>query len=265
MDELIALLQANPSAVFSDPLMLALLLFSGLLLLAIIVGGIVTLLLGIKYFKYNRQPVSSGVTAIQAAERLLAAKGLSDVKVVKEGFFRELFYGNYYSGRTKTVYLRGGIAHKNSVTSVGVAIQKAGLAMLDAEHDKQFQVRDKLQGLFLFSPVFFIGVLLVGGLFDYLINKSLGNYTMIAAIAGLAFYFAATIFTLFTITTEKKAGKIALKALSDFNLMTPDEIVVFQKLQSYYMIKYVLDFIITLLRLILYILKLFAKSRSKSS
>lgn len=265
MDELINLLQTNPSAVLSDPLMLALLIVSGLLLLAIVIGGIVTLILGIKYMKYNRQPVSSGKTAIEAAQQLLAAKGLSDVKVVKEGFFRELFYGNYYSGRTKTVYLRSGIAKKNSVTSVGVAIQKSGLAMLDAEGDMQFQVRDKLQGLFLFSPVFFVGILLVGGVIDYLINKTFGSYTMIAAITGLVFYLAATIFTFFTITTEKKAGKIAIAALSEFNLMTQDEIVAFGKLQSYYMIKYVLDFIITLLRLILYILKLFAKSRSKSN
>ena len=245
--------------------MLALLVVTGLLLLAIVVGGIVTLILGIKYFKYNRQPVSSGATAIEAAQSLLAAKGLSDVKVVKEGFFRELFYGKYYSGRKKTVYLRSGIAHKNTVTSVGVAIQKAGLAMLDAEGDLQFKVRDRLQGLFLFSPVFFVGIIVTGAALDYLLNKSLGNYTMLAAIAGLVFYFAATIFTLFTITTEKKAGKIALLALSDFNLMTQDEIILFQKLQSYYMIKYVLDFIITLLRLILYILKLFSKNGSKSN
>ena len=245
--------------------MLALLVVSALLLIAIVIGGVATLILGIQYLSYNKKPVSSGLTAVEAARQLLLAKGLSDVSVVKEGFFRELFYGNYYSGRTKTVYLRRGIAQKNSVTAVGVAIQKSGLAMLDAQGDRAFQVRDKLQGLFLFSPVFFVGIMIVGGAIDYLIHHSFGSYTMIAAIAGLAFYLAATIFTLFTITTEKKAGKIALNALADFNLMTPDEILVFQKLQSYYMVKYVMDFIITLLRLILYVLKLFAKSRSKSS
>ncbi len=139
-------------------------------------------------------------------------------------------------------------------------MQKAGLALLDAAGDAQSRTRDKLRRFFLFAPVFFVVVLIVGGLIDYIVNMTLGEYTVASALIGLAFYLLAAIYTLFTVTTEKKAGAAALTALGGAGFMTREELDAFRKLQRHYMIKYVLDFIVTLLRLLLCVLELIAKS-----
>lgn len=254
----------NPAATLSDPLLIVTTILFGLLVLASVIAGIIALALGIKYWRYNRKPVSSGLTGTEAARKLLDECGLQDVQVKRAGLLRALVYGNYYSRRAKTVFLRRNIADRNSVTAVGVATQKAGLALLDQQGDPQLRVRESLRGIFLFAPIFFIIILAVGALIDYLVSHTIGEWTTISAIIGLVYYLAATVYTLFTITTEKKAGAAALHALTEKGLMTEEEVSVFAKLQRYYMAKYIFDFIVTLLRMLLYVLKLVGMSRSNS-
>jgi len=238
MNDVTEVLASNPSAALGSPLAITALILFGLLVVASVVAAAAALFLWIKYMKYNRQPVASGLTALEAARELLDQNQLSDVQVKKAGFLRALVYGNHYNRRRKTVYLRKNIANRNSVTAVGVAVQKVGLVLLDQQGDKQFRVRESLRGLFLFAPVFFIIVLIVGAAIDFAISQTIGQWTTIAAVAGLVYYLAATVYTLFTITTEKKAGKIALQSLEEHQMMTTEEIHAFAGLQQYYMVKY---------------------------
>ncbi|MDD3213272.1 MAG: zinc metallopeptidase, partial [Eubacteriales bacterium] len=110
----------NPAATLSDPLLIVTMILLGLLVVASVIAGIITLALGIKYWRYNRKPVQSGLTGIEAARKLLDESGLENVQVQQAGFLRALIYGNYYSRRAKTVFLRRNIANRNSVTAVGV-------------------------------------------------------------------------------------------------------------------------------------------------
>ncbi len=263
MNEFTDVLQSNPTIAWNDPLMGVALVLLGLLLLAVVIAGVMTLVLGLKYWKYNRQPVQSGLTGMETARKLLDESGLADVQVKPAGFLRALVYGNYYSRRAKTVFLRKNIANRNSITAVGVATQKTGLALLDQEGDPQFRVRESLRGIFLFAPVFFIIILIVGAGIDYLVSHSIGQWTTISSIIGLLYYLAATVYTLFTITTEKKAGATAREALREKGLMNTEELEAFAKLQRYYIVKYILDFVVTLLRLLLYVLNLVSKGQSK--
>jgi len=265
MDPITDTIQTNPSLALGDPLMITALVLVALLLLASLVAGVMTLVLWLKYLKYNRQPVQAGYTGTEAARKLLDESGLEDVQVRRAGFLRALFYGNYYSRRARTVFLRRNIADRNSVTAIGVATQKAGLALLDKEGDPQFRVRESLRGFFLFAPIFFIIVLLVGLGIDYAVSHTVGQWTVVSVIVGLLYYLAATVYLLFTITTEKRAGRATLKVLAEKGMMTEEEREAFAKLQRYYIVKYVLDFIVTLLRLLLYVVKLISQSRSGKS
>ena len=125
----------------------------------IVIMGIVCLVLEflvwMRYSSANRVGISCQLSGIEAARYALDQSGLQHVKVRRAGFIREGLFGNYYNVMTKTIYLRswlGKIDKKRTVTAVALGVQKAALARLCEEGDRQAQVRGSLSLLGIFGP-----------------------------------------------------------------------------------------------------------------
>lgn len=240
---------------------LAIMIVSGLIVAGLVVALIVQISLIIKYKKFNKTPLSNGLTSQQTARSLLDANGLQNVQIKKLGFFRRiLLFGNHYSVMKKTIYLRKNILDSSSVTAVGIATQKVCLAIQHKNKDKSFIFRYVLQILTLFTPLLFYGSVAIGLLID-IVTQFTGIPTIIGLFVGIGFYLLTFILQIFNIKVEKKANEQAVEVLKSANIFNEQEIATLKELLRLYIIADIIVLVLSILKLILQILKIFAKSK----
>ena len=224
------------------------------------ISTVTSVWLFVKYIKFNRMDNSAGLTGTQVARIILDANGLEDIKVKETG---SILFGNSYSHFFKKVRLRRLTRHKHSLTSLGMGAQKASLAILDKEGDRDMRTRVRLYPIITFGPFAFVPLILIGALIDYFLLGQNGVVTLIGAGVGLLFYVYAVVLTLLTLKTEKKAQNKAYDLLQEYNLANDEELENLKELFKLYNIQYVNDIILASLELIykaLQLLALFQKS-----
>lgn len=254
------LLAASPVDGVELGLFLALLVVVILIGIAAIVSAILQLIIAINYWVTDRESTAAGYTGETAAKAMLAKLGYTDISVEKAGLFRALIYGNHYNPKKKTVYLRASTYNRNNVTSVGLALQKVGLAAQDKK-DGSVRARWRLQKIGIFGPILFIPIVIIGAGVDLgVMFLTDGNFTgigtLIATLIGVAYFIAAFVLTILNIKVEKKANEATLALLREHDFMTDYEIQKLSKVFKTYILAYVANFIISLLELIRVILKI---------
>lgn len=262
----------NPMPIDSLDLVLMILLgvFGIILLAALIFATITRIRIFATYRKLNKIMNSEGLTGKEATRKFLDMVELESVGVEKCSWWRALFslggamgFGNNYSIYKKTIFLRRNIVDKKSLTAVGIGTQKVGLAMLDKRGDKQYRFTARIKPFLFFAPVAFLPLIIIGTILDVLIFKSVGIMTVVFTLIGLAYYILAFLILLFTIKTEKRANKISIGLMEETNFLTPEERENIKTLYNTYILAYIADFIVALLKLITSILKFILKASSK--
>ena len=250
----------------------------GLAIAYIIVGALIAVMavvcivlelrVYLKYRKANKMGISTQMTGIDAARYALDHYGLTNVKVRKSGFIREMFFGNYYNILTKTIYLRsvfGKIDNKTTVTSTALGVQKAAVARLCESGDKQAKVRNSLSLLGVFGPILFIPVVLIGVIIDVLVMKEVTMISYLSLGVGGALAIAGFIVILLNIPVEKRANKLALQMMEETGLATGQELAVMKEVFDAYILSYIAQFILELLRVIQWILEIVIKVQADNS
>lgn len=248
----------NFLAAQADGLDIAYIVVTGVLILVIVAALIAQIFVAVGYWQGNRVQNSLGLTGEEFARRLLDANGMQDVQVKKCGILRTLLFGNHYSIMKRTVYLRTFTIKKASVTSVAIAAQKAALAEMHRNGDRQMIVRGRLQGFGIFAPSLFLPLLIIGLVVDLLVIHLL-VFTIVAIVIGLLFIVFSFVVTLLNIPVEKRAMVRAKEWLNAS--LTPEENNRIEKIFRCYMVEYVLQFIIAILRLIQLILKILSAAK----
>ena len=233
-----------------------------LIVLVALVSSCVAIWLAIKYIVYNRRMNSKGITGAEAAREILDKNGLQKIKV---STFGSLLFGNSYSHYFKKVRIRRLTNKKPSITSLAIGAQKASLAILDKEGDKDMKTRIILTPLMYFGPFAFIPLLIVGILIDVIVFGFNGWCTMIFAGLGLLFYVISFVLSVMVLKTEVKAQKKAVQILKDDDMATDEEIGMMKELFKLYNIQYVNDLIMEFLQMLLKILQFVAKIQGNSS
>lgn len=151
------------------------------------------------YNKYAQERSASGLTAAQAARRLLDRAGLANVAI--EAVPGQLT--DHYDPRTKT--LRLSAPESRSVAAIGVAAHEAGHALQDAHGYAPLVLRNAVVpvasfGSMLAFPLFFIGLL--AGIPSLL-------------WAGILFFAGVVFFTLITLPVEFDASRRAVQVLQE--------------------------------------------------
>ena len=220
-----------------------------LLGIAIIAAFIAQIVIVIGYWRGNRTNNSLGLSGGEYARKLLDQNGMPDV-----------LFGNHYSITKRTVYLRMRTINKPSLTAVAMAAQKVALAEQHRDGDTKMIVRSRLQGLGVFAPILFVPLVLIGFLVDIFVLETL-LFSLVTAGIGLLFILFGFIVTLLNIPVEKKAMERAQVILE--NELTGEEMVTVKKIFRSYLVEYVLQFIIAILRIIQLILKILIRIRKK--
>ena len=253
----------------ASPALTAAYLVVGLL---IAIMSVVCLVLEIRvwlcYRKANKRGISTHMTGLESARYVLDQSGLGHVKVRKAGFLREALFGNYYNVATKTIYLRswlGKIDNKTSVTSTALGVQKAAIARLCEEGDEQAKLRGRLSLLGIFGPLLFIPIILVGVIIDFLVMKDITIVSYVCMGVSFLLLVAGFIVTWLNIPVEKRANALALRMMRDYGLATEDELDMMAEVYDAYILSYIAQFILEVLRVIQWILEIVIKAQNSKS
>ena len=241
---------------------LALIVVGGLITLAGVYALVISIWLMVKYIQFNRIDNSANLTGEQMARKMLDENGLNHIGVKVTG---SLLFGNSYSHYFKKVRLRRFTRHQHSLTALGMGAQKAALAVLDKEGDRDMKKRIRLYPLITFGPFAFIPLITIGALLDYFVFNQSGTLILVLGGIGLLFYVYSIVLSVMTLKTEKKAQEKAYSILEQENLATAEELSSLKELFHLYNVQYINDIILASLELLYVVLEILAATNGNSS
>ena len=164
--------------------------------------------------KYSTQYSRRGITAAQAARRVLDANGLQHVQIQHVG-------GNltdHFGPKANVIRLSDSVYSSTSTAAIGVACHEAGHAVQHAVHYAPIKLRNAIVpitniGSRLSMPLILLGLILSAASPDL--------YWLI--YAGIACFGLSAVFQLVTLPTEFNASRRALQAIASGNLLYDDE------------------------------------------
>lgn len=213
----------------------------------IILGAIICLIASARvkstFKKYSKLASMTGLTGAQAAERMLAAAGITDVRVVPT---RGELTDNY-NPSSKTVNLSEPVYNSNSVAAIGVACHECGHAIQHAKGYAPITFRSALVPVANIGSTISWPLIAIGFVFN-------GNMGLFFIQLGIIAFSLAVLFQIVTLPVEFNASARALKQIEALNLVGASEIKYTRKVLKAAAMTYVAgaaSAILQLLRLIL--------------
>lgn len=190
--------------------------------------------------KYSQTPVSAGISAANAARRVLDAGGVSGVSI--EQIRGELT--DHFDPKAKVIRLSDAVHNSHSAAAIGVAAHEAGHAIQYSKGYFPMKLRAAVIpatkiGSMISIPLFFIGLIMAS---EYLMT------------AGIILYSTIALFQLITLPVEFNASKRALRSLEATGILRGDDLTAAKKVLSAAALTYVAALatsLMTLLRLVL--------------
>ena len=166
--------------------------------------------------RYSKQLSARRLTGAQAAQRVLAASGVTGVRI-------ERISGNltdHYDPRTNVIRLSDSVYDNCSTAAIGVACHEAGHAVQYATNYAPIKLRAAIIpvtnfGSRLAMPLIILGVALSS------ISYQLYSFVYV----GILCFSLSLVFQLVTLPVEFNASSRALKAIESGNLLTDSELV----------------------------------------
>ncbi len=190
--------------------------------------------------KYSRESNRRRLTGAQAAEAVLRANGVYDVRIAST-------WGNltdHYDPRDNTIYLSQGVYGAATVAAVGVAAHEAGHAVQYAVGYAPIRLRSAIVPLTNLGSKFSF-ILLFAGLLLY--SQSL-------FLVGILLFSLTTFFQLVTLPVEFNASHRALEAIENRGLLDGEELTGARKVLRAAALTYVAALLMSALHLLRYVL-----------
>lgn len=161
--------------------------------------------------KYNEVYSSRGITAADAARKILDANGLYNIRI-------EHVSGNltdHFSPKEGVVRLSDATYNSSSVAAIGVAAHECGHAIQHQTGYVPIKIRNGIVPIVnvsnaLSMPLFILGLIL-----------SIGPLAM----AGALLFGMVLVFQLVTLPTETNASRRAMKTLDEMAILEGDELI----------------------------------------
>ena len=113
-----------------------------------------------------------------------------------------------------------------------------------------------MQIVSLVGPILFVPVVLLGFILDYILFQVFGIFSIVGIAVGLFLVLAGFIERMLNIPVEKKANEMALSMIRETGVLDEEEIVIVEKVFKAYMIAYICEFIIAVLRIVQIVLEI---------
>ncbi len=211
-----------------------------------------------KNAKFAVKQSSSQKTGSQVALEILAANGITDVRVIAGAEGQD-----HFNPETKTISLSPSTYNSSSISAMAIAAHEVGHAIQFHKKSVLVRVRGVLQ-----TPVQIaagVGQMMfaMGGIFMMLI-MGFSTWMVWITIAGLIMYAAMGIFQLVTLPLEFDASRRAMKNLNNLGLINGEE----EKQGAKAVLKaaamtYVIAFVSTMVTLAFFIIRFLIMTQNK--
>lgn len=180
------------------------------ILIPIIIGLYAQMRVSSAYHKYSQIRSSGGLTGRDAAEAVMRAAGINDVKIVPiEGELTD-----HYDPTKKTLALSRANYSGTSIAALGVAAHEAGHAIQHKQKYAPLNLRMSLVPITNFACSL-LPIVMLGGFFLF--------HSITAIYIGVAVYLILTVFQLVTLPVEFNASTRAKRYLGSLGIVNPNE------------------------------------------
>ena len=164
--------------------------------------------------KYAKQISRRQITGAEAAQRVLHANGVYNVRI-------ERVSGNltdHYDPKTNVIRLSDSVYSSPSTAAIGVACHEAGHAVQYAQSYGPIKLRAAIIpitniGSHLAMPLILLGIIL----------GAAGSYASFFIELGIACFSLSLVFQLITLPVEFNASRRAMTTIKQADLLTQDE------------------------------------------
>jgi uncharacterized protein len=227
----------------------------GILIISLLfmgIGFLVQMRLKSKFQQYSKQPIGSGLTGREVAEKMLRENGIYDVKVISvDGFLSD-----HYNPLNKTVNLSPDVYNGASIAAAAVSAHECGHAVQHATSYQWLMMRSRLVPVVKVSTTLSQWVLMIGlGVLGF----GGGNPTVL--LVGIVLFAATTLFSVITLPVEFDASNRALAWLDRTNVTSQNEHAGAKDALKWAAMTYVVAAIASIVTLVQYILIYMSRSR----
>lgn len=166
--------------------------------------------------RYAKQLSIRRITGAQAAQRVLTANGIGNVKIERvSGKLTD-----HYDPKANVIRLSDSVYDSTSTAAIGVACHEAGHAVQYAQDYAPIKLRAAIVpatnlGSKLAMPLILLGLLL----------SFAGFYSYTLVYLGIACFGLSLVFQLVTLPVEFNASNRALRAIEEGNILTEEELL----------------------------------------
>ncbi len=180
-----------------------------MLLPALVIAGIATIVTRSTFNKYSQVSASSGLTGAEAAARMLARQGVTNVRIERVNGF----LSDHYDPTSRILRLSPGVYDSASLAAIGVACHEAGHALQHAAHYAPLHLRTAL------VPATQIGT--QASYIFFLIGMLLHNPALLWV--AIVFFAVGFLFALVTLPVEWNATARAKGFMVSSGIVSPQE------------------------------------------
>jgi len=164
--------------------------------------------------RYSKQISSRHITGSNAAERVLRANGVTNVRIEKVS-------GNltdHYDPKSNVIRLSDSVYDSASTAAIGVACHEAGHAVQYAQSYFPIKLRAAIIPVTNIGSRLAMPLILLGILFG-----AFGNYSYTLVYVGIACFALSLVFQLITLPVEFNASRRAMEAIEQTQILTDEE------------------------------------------
>lgn len=164
--------------------------------------------------KYAQQFSIRRITGAQAAQRVLSANGIGNVRIERVG-------GNltdHYDPKTNVIRLSDSVYDSTSTAAIGVACHEAGHAVQYAQSYAPIKLRAAIIPITNIGSKLAMPLILIG-----LLMGALGEFGDFFVYLGIAAFGLSLVFQLITLPVEFNASRRAMEAIESGNILTEEE------------------------------------------
>ena len=185
-----------------------------LLLPCILLASIASIKVNTTFKKYSKQLSRRNITGAEAAQRVLSANGVSNVRIERvSGKLTD-----HYDPKTNVIRLSDEVYNSTSTAAIGVASHEAGHAVQYAKSYAPIKIRAAMVPAVNFGSRISMPLILIGFLL-----ASFGYGSTILIELGILCFSLSLLFQLVTLPVEFNASRRALSTISQVNLLTEEE------------------------------------------
>lgn len=164
--------------------------------------------------RYSQQISSRHITGYDAAQRVLLANGISNVRIERvSGKLTD-----HYDPKANVIRLSDAVYNSTSTAAIGVACHEAGHAAQYAHNYFPIKIRAAIIPITNFGSKIAMPLILLGVVFS-----TLGNFSYTLVYIGIACFALSLIFQLVTLPVEFNASRRAMQAIENAQILTEQE------------------------------------------